>query len=129
MKAISVHQPWAELIRQGRKTIELRRRTTHYRGPIVIVSTVRKPDPDLCERFGLDPAALPLGTARCVVELFDSRPAVDADSDGACCGIESGEESYLLGTPIPCEPVRVRGQQGWYDVPSDSIRPRLREGA
>ena len=124
MKALSVHQPWAELIRQGRKTIELRRRPTHYRGPIAIVSTVRKPDPDLCKRFGLDPAELPLGTTRCVVELFDSRPATDADAEGACCGIESGEEAYLLGAPTPCEPTRVRGQQGWYDVPADRVVTR-----
>ena len=32
MKALSIRQPWAELILQGRKTIELRTWKTSYRG-------------------------------------------------------------------------------------------------
>lgn len=33
MKALSVHQPWAWMIAEGHKTIELRKRPTYYRGP------------------------------------------------------------------------------------------------
>lgn len=33
-KALSVKQPWAELILSGRKTVELRRWSAPYRGPL-----------------------------------------------------------------------------------------------
>ena len=34
--ALSIRQPWAELIVSGRKTIEVRTWTTEYRGPVFI---------------------------------------------------------------------------------------------
>lgn len=36
MKALSIKEPWASLIVEGKKTIELRTWSTHYRGPILI---------------------------------------------------------------------------------------------
>lgn len=36
MKAVSVRQPWAELIIQGKKTIEIRKLNTGYRGDLLI---------------------------------------------------------------------------------------------
>jgi hypothetical protein len=36
MKAISVRQPWAELIIQGKKTVEIRKLNTGYRGDLLI---------------------------------------------------------------------------------------------
>jgi hypothetical protein len=39
MKACNFDQPWAELIMQGRKKIELRDRRTSHRGLIAVRST------------------------------------------------------------------------------------------
>ncbi len=36
MRAISIHQPWAELILRGQKTIEIRRWTNLYRGDLYL---------------------------------------------------------------------------------------------
>lgn len=36
MKALSIRQPWASLIAEGHKTMELRTRKTNYRGPLAI---------------------------------------------------------------------------------------------
>lgn len=36
MKALSLKQPWAELIVSGKKTIELRKWNTHFRGEFLI---------------------------------------------------------------------------------------------
>jgi len=36
MKALSLKQPWAELIVSGRKTIEIRKWNTHFRGEFLI---------------------------------------------------------------------------------------------
>lgn len=50
--ALSVRQPWAELILAGRKTIELRTWTTRYRGPLWLHSGVKK-DSELEAEFAL----------------------------------------------------------------------------
>lgn len=68
MKALSIRQPWAELIVQGRKTIELRTWQTHYRGRIAIHAsqTVRE---EACIAYGLDPARVIRGALVGTVEL------------------------------------------------------------
>lgn len=50
--AISVRQPWAELIMRGEKSIELRSWTTDYRGQLWL-HTGRVGNPDLEEKLGL----------------------------------------------------------------------------
>lgn len=50
--ALSVRQPWAELILSGRKSIEVRSWTTDYRGPLWL-HTGQKRDPDTEAHFGL----------------------------------------------------------------------------
>lgn len=36
MKALSLKQPWAELVASGKKTIEIRKWNTHFRGEFLI---------------------------------------------------------------------------------------------
>ena len=61
LKALSVRQPFANLIADGSKTIEVRTRGTTHRGPLLIVSSKR-------------PDVPPAGCAVAVVNLVDSRP-------------------------------------------------------
>lgn len=49
--AISIRQPWAELILCGRKTVEIRSWSTEYRGPLWI-HTGLKGSPELERAFG-----------------------------------------------------------------------------
>lgn len=70
MKAISVRQPWAELILQGRRTIELRSRPISYRGPIAL-HAAQKMNIENCEAHSLDPDALPRGALIGTAELVD----------------------------------------------------------
>ena len=51
-RALSIRQPWAELILQGRKTIELRTWATDYRGPFW-VHAGKAADFDLDRSFGV----------------------------------------------------------------------------
>ena len=44
MKALTLHEPWAALIRAGYKEVETREWYTGYRGPLAIHSAKRKPD-------------------------------------------------------------------------------------
>ena len=53
MKALSIKQPWAELILQGRKTIEIRSWNTRYRGYFLIHAS-KKPDIEAIRVFDFD---------------------------------------------------------------------------
>lgn len=109
IKAISLHQPWAQYIADGRKTIETRDWYTAYRGDLLICSA-RKPALKgfLCG-FGL-----------AVVELYDCRLMRYSDEAGACCPWRKGAFSWLLSNTRPVRPpFSVRGRQGLFDVEID----------
>lgn len=70
MKALSFRQPWAELILQGRKTMDLRTYAREYRGPLAI-HVAQEIERAACRQHGLDPDALPTGGVVGTVELVD----------------------------------------------------------
>ena len=103
INALSVKQPWANLIASGRKTIETRSWETNFRGEILIVSSK-------------SPAISPAGYALAVVELVDCRPMVKTDEVAACCGVYSNAYSWVLKNLRTIEPFPVKGQLGIYRV-------------
>ncbi|RMF93029.1 MAG: ASCH domain-containing protein [Candidatus Schekmanbacteria bacterium] len=58
--ALSLRQPWAELILQGKKTIETRRWDTDFRGEFFIHAS-KTIDKEACNEFGIDPSSLAVG--------------------------------------------------------------------
>jgi len=103
IKAISVKQPWANMIASGKKTIETRTWKTSYRGPILIVSS-RKPP--------IEPA----GYALAIADLVDCRPMVKADETKACIDLYAGACSWILENIRLVTPFPVKGTLGIYDV-------------
>ncbi|PIN89839.1 hypothetical protein COU57_05230 [Candidatus Pacearchaeota archaeon CG10_big_fil_rev_8_21_14_0_10_32_14] len=63
MKALSLKQPYAELIICGKKKIELRKWNTNYRGEFYIHAS-KIPDIKALRKFGYKKEDLPLG---CIV--------------------------------------------------------------
>ena len=59
MKALSLKQPYAELILQGKKKIELRKWNTNFRGDFLIHAS-KIPDKEAMQKFGFK--ELPLGS-------------------------------------------------------------------
>jgi len=53
MKALSLKQPFAELILQGKKKIELRKWNTKFRGSFLIHSS-KKPNEEAMKKFGFE---------------------------------------------------------------------------
>ena len=104
MKALSVRQPWASLIASGAKTIEIRSRRTHYRGPVLICSSARP--------LGSGP----VGVAVCVVEVLDCHPLVPEDAIAACHPWSGGGWAWVLRLVRLVEPFPVRGRLGFYEV-------------
>lgn len=103
MKALSVKQPWANLIAAGEKTIETRTWATDYRGKLLIVSSKKPP---------IEPA----GCAVAIATLVDSRPMTVADEDAAGCRIYPRAVAWVFEDVQPVQPFPVRGQLGIYEV-------------
>ncbi len=118
MKALSVKQPWASLIADGEKNIEVRSWSTPHRGPLLICSGAR---PD-AEHALLDDQGhaidLPLGVLLAEVELTDCRPLTPDDLHDACLDEYSpGLFAWVLANPRHIDPIPVKGRLGLFDLP------------
>jgi hypothetical protein len=102
-KAISLKQPWANLVAEGKKTIETRKWSTQYRGDIVICSSQ-------------SPAIEPAGYALCVAELYDCRPMRQEDEAKACIKLYPRAQSWFLRNIRPIRPIKVKGSLGVYPL-------------
>lgn len=103
MKALSIKQPWANMIASGEKTIETRTWSTDYRGPLLIVSSKT-------------PRIEPAGYALAVAKLIDCRPMTKDDEDEACCEIYAKAHAWVLTNVRRIKPFAVKGQLGLYEV-------------
>ncbi len=103
MKALSVKQPWANMIAAGEKTIETRTWATDYRGELLIVSTKA-------------PKIEPAGCAVAIAELVGCRPMTEKDQLEACCSIYDGAFAWIFTNVRAITPFPVRGQLGLYEV-------------
>ena len=119
MKALTVRQPWAEVICTGEKTVEVRSRPTKHRGPLAIHSSA-KPDAGLeqhCE-------GLPLGEVVCVVNVIGCRPLTLADLPAAYMEpewFEEGRWAWLLADVRRVQPFAVKGKLGLWQVPDELV--------
>lgn len=104
MKAISLKQPWANLVASGKKTIETRKWSTKYRGDLVICSSQ-------------NPKIEPYGKALCIVELYDVRPMTKKDEKKACIKVYPGAYAWLLrNLRLIDPPTPVKGSLGIFNL-------------
>lgn len=103
LRALSVKQPWANLIASGEKTIETRTWTTDYRGPLLIVSSK-------------SPPIQPAGCAVAIATLVDCRPMTAADEGATKCPLYPGASAWVLRDIRRVRPFKVRGSLGIYRV-------------
>lgn len=106
LKAISIKQPWANLIASGEKSIETRLWSTDYRGLILIVSSRQ-------------PKIEPAGYALAIATLVECRPMNSEDITKARCEVYDGAFAWCLQDIRPIRPKQVTGQLGLYDVEID----------
>lgn len=103
-KAISLKQPWANLVASGAKTIETRKWATKYRGDLVICSSQ-------------NPKIEPHGKALCIVELYDVRPMEKKDEKKACIKVYPKAQAWFLRNLRPINPpIPVKGQLNIYKL-------------
>lgn len=105
--ALSVRQPWAELIARGEKTEERRTWSTAHRGRLLIVSSRSREDAEDAD----DPTAalaLPRGMAVCYVDVVACEARLDP----------IGETFYAwqLANPRRVEPRPLTGRAALFYV-------------
>lgn len=138
LPALTVHQPWAELIAAGAKRVENRSWRTGVRGPIAIHAAsrtnaeawsawllpyVREAHPPAADFARLRPAesGLPFGAIVAVAELVDIVPASEAGGDP----LAWGPWCWRLSGVVRIGPIRVRGTQRVWRTPAHPIRAAL----
>lgn len=137
MIALSLTQPWAQLMADGRKRVETRSWSTRHQGLLAIAAAKgwTAEDRELAARWGYDPAELPRGAIVATVRLAEVRPTT-----GNAPGLEGAYGDYRLGryawrtfgvqklaVPVPC-----RGALGLWRVPADveaAVREQLARAA
>jgi activating signal cointegrator 1 len=122
MKALTIHQPYAELIARGDKRVENRTWRTRYRGPLAIhsgTSTARRLE---AWQYRLDFDSLPLGAIVAVAQLTACirveqlrgwlSPVDDPHTEGPWCWVLADIERLA-------EPIRCTGQQALWTPPAE----------
>lgn len=127
MKALSLWQPWASLMADGRKKIE----TRHWRPPawligqeLAIHATV-KVDRGMCASWGYDALTIPRGCVVAIVRLDDFRKFTADDETNMRQFPEGNYGDFSMGrfgwmcTLIEKlnPPIAVTGHQGIWDWP------------
>ncbi|HMF31703.1 MAG TPA: ASCH domain-containing protein [Candidatus Lokiarchaeia archaeon] len=96
MKALSLIQPFASLIVDGKKTVETRSWPTAYRGSLAIHAS-KKVDQAACAQFGYDPRVITRGAVLGTADLVDCAifpdPRMPLDEYG---DFTSGRWGWLL---------------------------------
>jgi hypothetical protein len=98
VRALSIRQPWAELILLGHKTIEVRSKATRLRERVYIYAGLNRIEAEeearIASRFGIDVDGLPRGVLVGTVEIVGCRPLEMSDSNAACFEIDDGAGFY-----------------------------------
>jgi hypothetical protein len=119
MKAVSIRQPFAELVAQGRKTLEIRSWRTHHRGPLLVCTGVawHREGVRLHGRMG------DRGVAVCMVDVVDCRALQFSDASAACFDVSLLEPqwAWVLANPRRVQPTPIRGSLMLFDIDDAAI--------
>lgn len=126
MKALSVRQPWAELLISGRKPEENRSWWTRYRGPLILHASMTH-DMD-CGRWLIEndvvlEEPVPHGVIIGLVQLVD---CVHIDKHKNPTKFAFGPWCWILAKPQRLQkPIRYMGKLGLFDITDPFVLEQL----
>jgi len=118
MKALSLKQPFAELILEGKKKIELRKWNTKFRGEFFIHAS-KNPDKESMKRFGFTnlPLGFLVGKANLIdVKTYGNEEEQDNDKSLHLASADWGNHGFILENPIRIEPIPFKGQLNFFET-------------
>jgi hypothetical protein len=117
MRALSIRQPWAELILLGHKTIEVRSKRTNIRERVYIYAGRNRIEAEeearIAAKFSIDADGLPRGVLVGIVEIVGCRRLEMRDSKAACFKIDKADGffAWLLERPERAMKLRTPKKQ------------------
>ena len=128
MKCLSICQPFAELIIQDKKTIELRNWNTNYRGEFLVHAPIKIKKED-CKKLKIK-GKLTTGAIIGKAEIYDvkkyqSTKEIQNDKNKHFSSKKFQEKTYgfILKNPKPLRiPIPWKGQLGFFDVDLPKIK-------
>jgi hypothetical protein len=117
MKTLSIKQPYAELILQGKKKIELRKWNTDFRGEFLIHSS-KNPDEEAIKKFGFKDLAngFILGKVKLIgVKLYKNEEEHKKDKNLHLAESAWGNYGFILENPERIKPIPAKGQLNFWD--------------
>ena len=118
MKVLSLKQPWAELVLNGRKKIEIRKWNTSFRGEFLIHSS-KNPDFSNMKKFGFKIGELPcgfiIGKARLVnVKHYNSEEEHNKDKDLHLASSMGGDYGFVLQDAERIKLIQAKGKLNFW---------------
>ena len=124
MKALSLKQPFAELIVSGKKTIELRKWNTNFRGEFLIHAS-KVPDKKAMQRFGF--TNLPTGgivgkSVLTEVKHYQNSQSFWLDKDKHLASLEWGTYGFVLQDAARLPYIAAKGKLGFWELDEERIK-------
>lgn len=122
VRALSIGQPWAELILRRRKPFEIRSRNMKYRG-LLILHASKKVNSDAAQQLGIDPRKVDRGAFVGCAYLSNVRPYTKSDArilkrNKAVAGKwEPDLYALVLKNVRRIKPIPCKGQLGLFKPP------------
>ncbi len=116
MKALSLKQPWAELILQGKKKIELRKWNTNFRGKFLIHAS-KIPDKKNMKKFGFKEllCGFIVGKATLVeVKKYKNNKDMMKDKKFHLATSDFGRYGFILRDIKRIKPIPAKGQLNFW---------------
>jgi len=118
MKALSLKQPWVELILQGKKKIEIRKWNTNFRGEFLIHAS-KVPDMKAMKRFGFKENELLLGFIVGKAELVNvkhyNNKEFKQDKSLHLATKDFGNYGFILKNVKRIKPIKCNGKLNFWD--------------
>ncbi|MFA5992520.1 MAG: ASCH domain-containing protein [Candidatus Pacearchaeota archaeon] len=118
MKALSLKQPFAELIVQGKKKIELRKWNTKFRGEFLIHAS-KTPDKKSMKNFGFEslPQGAIVGKAKLIdVKKYTNKTQHAKDKKFHLASSYWGNYGFIIENPQRLNPIPYKGQLNFFEV-------------
>jgi hypothetical protein len=121
MKALSVKQPWATLLVEGQKTIEVRSWQTSHRGHLLICASAAPKNTFWHDKQDDEWRLMHAGCIIGIVDLIDIRPMLESDNDASAGNYQKGAFAWICKPVSFCRPDAIAGRLSIFEVPDEKI--------
>ena len=108
MKVLTIKDPWASMILNGKKTIETRTWKTKHRG-LVILHASKKPHSKIS------------GKIFAVARIVGCVPMTKGHEEKACCEVYPRAFSWILTDVRPTELKEIKGKLGLWELNAEIV--------